>query len=188
MSREVESSSAAPAAEAFASLAAPDTPRASKVIAPPELSERPVVALTECSARVKPIEKPTAAPLALAEPVALAEALADCSACTVSVPVVVSGARPRPMAALVSTIEMATATTGVIASPPAPVVFAPFSASTIDWCPPVAETSRLCAPVSVARSPIEALVVSMTTDTAIERPRPNFAPVAPAESAFVVET
>ena len=35
---------------------------------------------------------------------------------------------------------------------------------------------------------MDAVVPSMTTDTAIERPRPNFEPLAPPDSAFVVET
>src|SRR2546422_3039049 len=47
---------------------------------------------------------------------------------------------------------------------------------------------RLWAPAIVVPSPTEAATSSSTMDTAIDRPRPNFAPVAPAESAFVVET
>src|SRR4029077_18373164 len=134
-------------------------------------------------------EKRTAAPVAFAEPVAFELADADCSACTVRLPVVDSGAEVVcvPMAALGETIEIATATTGVIASLPAPVVLAPFSASTTEAWPPLAETTRLRAPTRTASLPTAAVVLSTTTDTAIERPRPNFAPVAPPERAFVVE-
>ena len=123
----------APFAPAFASLDAADAPSASMVIAPPAASERAVVASTEWSASVKAIEKPIALSGAVVEPVAFVDADAVWSAWIVSVPVVTS-VPPAcvPMAALVSTIEIATAMTGVTASAPSRVVFAPFFASTTD--------------------------------------------------------
>src|SRR2546425_7397838 len=47
---------------------------------------------------------------------------------------------------------------------------------------------RLWAPAIVVPSPTDAATSSSTVAHAVERPRPHFAPVAPAESAFVVET
>ena len=131
-------------------------------------------------------EKPMALSWAVVEPVAFADTDALCVAVSVSAPLVVRGV-PRPMVAFVSTIEMATAMTGVIASPPESVAFAPFAASMIEACPPPAVIARSCAPVRMTPSPIAAVVVSLTIETAIERPRPNVVPAVSPASAFVVE-
>ena len=188
LSREVSSSAAAPLALAVASLVAADAPSTVKLIAPPALSERCVLASTECSASVKPSEKPIALSGAVEAPVAFDETDADCVALTEIAPVVVSVPRACvPMVAFVETIEMATATTGVTASPPAAVAFAPLVASTTELCPPVALSVRVRAPLTMASSPIVAAVVSSTTETAIERPRPNAVPLASPARAFVVE-
>ena len=187
--REASSSAAAPFADAVASDDAAESASALIVTAPPAASERFVVAVAECSARVKPSEKPMALSGAVDAPVAFDETAADCVAVMPIAPVAVS-VPPGcvPIVALVETMEIATATTGVIASPDAVVAFAPFFASTTELWPPVAETLTLCAPLIVARSPMKAVVVSSTTETAIERPRPNAAPAVSPASALVVET
>jgi hypothetical protein len=120
-------------------------------------------------------------------PVAFALAEADCSAWIVIAPVVASGASAVPMLAEVSTIEIATAMTGVTASPVAVVALAPFFASTTEVCPPVAASVSVRAPTRTAPLSMDALVASSTTETAIERPRPKAVPLASAASAFVVD-
>src|SRR5207249_7225690 len=106
----------APFADAVASEEAAESASALIMIAPPAASERFVVAVAVCSARVKPSEKPMALSGAVDAPVAREETAADCVAVTAIAPAAVS-VPPGcvPIIALVETIEIATATTGVIA-------------------------------------------------------------------------
>src|SRR5256885_74891 len=83
-----------PFAESVSAPVAPDDAGGSGggviVTAPPAASERFVVAVAECSARVKPSEKPMALSGALDAPVAFDETAADCVAVMPIAPVAVS--------------------------------------------------------------------------------------------------
>ena len=155
------------------------------LIGPAANTERCTSASTLWIEIVTAIDTPTAVPLAVVSPVALVVELARCCAVTSSPPVSVVGG-PVARYAVEVIFEKLTEITGVTAVPS--VAFAPFSPSVTRLCPPLAPMVRLWAPAIVVPSPTDAATSSRTMDTAIERPRPNFAPVAPAETAFVVET
>src|SRR5258706_369826 len=177
--------SGAPLTLAFASAPLCDEPSACTLTAPPALTERLTLASTVSSAIVTAIEMPTAVERELVLPVDFVVAPAVCSARPSRAPPSMVVPARVPSRAVVVSCAKSTAMTGVTAVPV--VAFAPFLASVVRVLPPVAEMVRSWAPVMTAPSCTSASVLSMTTATPIERPRPKSVDDAPsAESAFVV--
>ena len=124
---------------------------------------------------VRPSAAPTPTLSPFAEPSASVLADAVCVAVAEIAPVVVTSA-PTPIVADVVTFERSMATSAVSATPPA----APFFAKPVEASVVVAESVRLLAPVSVALSASEAVVVSFRIVSETEAPTPTVLPVAPS--------
>ena len=163
---ELESS--APAALAVAELTVVEVPWAASVTSPPAVRFRRVVARTVWFALRMAIDAPMAAEDASVSPVAVVVAEAVWVAVRLAAPPRVT-AGPVPSCAVVVTLEIETATTGVIACAPCD----PFSARLTRASVVVAETARAPARVSCAPVPIPAVVVSPTMLMPNEAPMPT---------------
>src|SRR5436190_14594588 len=104
--RDESSSPGVPVADAVASELALEDASAVKLTPVPALMLRAVVASAECSASVKPIEKPRALSGAVVSPVAFDDTDADCTADRFTAPDTLKPPTPCvPIKAFVDTIE-----------------------------------------------------------------------------------
>src|SRR3954447_22934220 len=163
-----ELSVSAPVALATAVLVDEDCCFAVKETSPPAVRSRCVVALDVWLALTTATEAPIAAEVPSLSPVAVVSAFAVWSAVALSAPPTVSS-DPVPSPALVVTLEIETATTGVSPMLPAEPDSASVDISSSDF----AESVTSWALVSDALLPTVALDKSLTTLTETPRPMPK---------------
>src|SRR5882762_178404 len=170
-----------PATLATAWASSADPTLGEKVTAPSALTSRAVLATALSSATVTAMEIPTPVSPDLVSPSAIVSEPPLCDALSETAPLHLSTVPLKaPSFALVSLVETATATTGVIAVSP----FAPPSARVSIWLLEPAERVTLCASSSAAPSPMIAPVPVTPTFTAIDAPMPKL--LAPSCCAFAV--
>src|ERR1700687_4989805 len=132
---------------------------------------------------------PSALWSAVAAPVARVAAVARWLTSSVRPPPPRVKVPPLATSALLVIKEIAIARTGVMASPPAPVVLAPSWGKVYFVAPPWATRLKPVAPLRTTFGLTRAWVLSTTMASAIERPRPHALPVAPlADRALVTES